>query len=49
MVDSMVGTDQNRQLLAAKDWYYSDLHRRLMAEFFEGMGEEIPAEIRANF
>jgi len=30
-----VGTDYNRQLLTGKDWFFSDLNRKLMTEFFK--------------
>ena len=32
-VDAYVGTDQNRNHLSGKDWYYSDLHRTLLREY----------------
>lgn len=32
-VDAHVGTDQNKNHLSGKDWYYSDLHRSLLHEF----------------
>jgi len=46
MCDSNVGTDENRKLLATKDWFYSDLHRRLLNEHYSGA---LPEEIREEY
>ena len=29
------GTEENRKLLSSKDWYFSELNRRLMREFYK--------------
>ena len=35
MTDQSVGTDFNRKLISTTDWFYSDLHRRLLREYFQ--------------
>ena len=47
MCDSNVGTDENRKLLSTKDWYYSDLHRRLLKEHYAP--EELPQKIQDEY
>lgn len=34
MTSIAVGTDYNRQMLTCKDWYYSDLNRSLIIDFY---------------
>jgi hypothetical protein len=38
MVDRAVGTDYNRKLLSTTDWFYCNLNRRLMKEYFAKSG-----------
>jgi hypothetical protein len=34
MVNENVGTDKNKSLLSSKDWYYSEIHRKLLEDFY---------------
>lgn len=34
MCDKEVATDLNKYFLSARDWYYSDLNRRLLKEYY---------------
>lgn len=43
-----VGTDHYRKLLSTKDWYYSDLHRRLLTEFYCKQDQDVPEEIMSE-
>lgn len=49
MSDQMVGTDQNRQLLSTKDWYFSDLHHRLLIEYYAKNQIELPNSVKSEY
>jgi hypothetical protein len=42
--NAKVGTDHHRQLLSTKDWYFSELHRRILTQHYQKQELEIPAD-----
>lgn len=40
---------QNKKLISTRDWFFSDLHRRLMNEYFEKNGMKTPKEVQRDF
>jgi hypothetical protein len=40
-----VGTDQSRELLAAKDWFFSDIHRALLTGYYQKNKLQVPKDI----
>lgn len=47
--DMKVGTDQNKNLLSSRDWFYSDIHRRLLIQFYETQGLQLSQEAQDDF
>ena len=47
--DKQVGTEQSGLLLSSRDWFYSDIHRRLLCEHYEATKQELPQEIKDDF
>ena len=43
--DIAVGTDFNRKLLVTQDWFYSQLYRNLLRQFYKKLGQSVPEEI----
>jgi hypothetical protein len=47
--DVNVGTDLHPKLLASRDWFYSDIHRRMLLDYYASTGQELCSEIQEDF
>ena len=41
VADMQVGTEANRNLLSSRDWFFSDIHRIMLLDFYERTGQPL--------
>ena len=44
-----VMTDFNRRMLVSRDWFFSNMYRDMLKEFFAKKGEDLPEAIASRF
>ncbi len=49
MKDIGVVTDFNRKFLASQDWFYSQIFRDMLGEFYKNQGKKLPEGIAIRF
>ena len=47
--EAKIGTDPKQDMLSAKDWYFSDLHRHLLFGYYQKFRKQVPQQVQEDF